>query len=50
MKIIYTLIINGQTITTRSTKKAYAAYDKAINSKQTVEKFVDDRGNNIADR
>lgn len=50
MKITYTLIIAGQTITTRKLTEAYKAYDKAINAGQSVEKFVDNRGTNIADR
>lgn len=50
MKITYTLIIAGQTITTRKLTEAYKAYDKAISNGQTVEQFVDSNGKNIADR
>lgn len=50
MKITYTLIIAGQMFTTRKLTEAYKMYDKAISNGQTVEKFVNSNGANIADR
>ncbi len=49
MKITYTLIIAGQTFTTRKLTEAYKMYDKAISNGQTVT-FTDNQGRNIADR